>query len=116
MILAKDPLGSGYAERFVSPVYTTAGVRWLAAANIDADPSPEIVVILTDGTVEIWDQAQRVIEGGFPTLASVEAMRLWDLDSDGGLDLFVSTANKFSVYSFSGALQWSINQGGHDIA
>ncbi|MCC6407362.1 MAG: VCBS repeat-containing protein [Planctomycetes bacterium] len=116
MILRRDAPSVGYVQQFVSPVYANNGVRWLEVANVDADASPEIVVLLGDGDVEVWDQALRSLQGGFATIASPTAMRVHDVDADGNLELVVATANALRVYGFGGALEWSAAVGGTDLA
>lgn len=117
MILRKKPGTADYTQAFVSPDYTPGGLRWLETANLDADPDPEIAVIFVDGTVEIWDQATRKLQGTFQTITSVAALRLSDVDADGVVELIVTNAAALHVYSADGAHEWFLQgAGGSDIA
>jgi WD40 repeat protein len=117
MILHKKPGVADYTQAFVSPDSTPGGLRWLETANLDADVGPEIALIFVDGTVEIWDQATRKLQGTFQTITSVAAMHLSDVDADGVIELIVANASSLHVYSPDGAHEWFLpGAGGSDIA
>jgi hypothetical protein len=117
MILRQEPGENEYTQDFVSRDYTPDGLRWLEAANLDADVEPEIAVILVDGTVEIWDQATRTLQHTFQTITSITAMRLHDVDADGTVELVITNAAMLRVYAPTGALEWMLSgAGGADLA
>jgi hypothetical protein len=117
MILRKKAGSADYTQAFVSPDYAPGGLRWLETANLDADPDPEIALIFVDGTVEIWDEATRKLQGGFQTVTAVAAMHLADVDGDGEIEMLVTNAGALHVYAPDGVHEWFLSgAGGSDIA
>jgi hypothetical protein len=116
MILERGDDAQGYVQRFVSPVYSTTGVRRLETAQIDADASPEVVVLLSNGLVQVWDQAEQELQDDFPTVANVVAMRVRDIDQDGVPEVLLATESSLRVHAADGALKWTAPVGGSDLA
>ncbi len=113
--------GTGeYTQKFTSPVYGPgpsggSDLRQLLTGNFDHDPFHEIVVVL-DGSVEVWDQNTRQLERTFPVLNAARCARLVDMNQDGTLDLVLANPSTTQVYDGQGQNIWSYAEGSLDVA
>jgi hypothetical protein len=116
-----NPTTSTYDQVFVSQVYTyggsSAAINRIAMANVVGDSSPEIVVMLDDGRIYLYDFATKAELGYLNTgISGLKALCLTDLDGDGHAELIVTTASDLYVFNGAGALLWQVaGAGGTDV-
>ncbi len=118
VVLAHDGSGNGFEEVWVSPKYhASAALVDIEAGELGGKPGPELLVLLSDGTLEIWNQSARTRETSFPTgLTAPTAITLADVDADQALDVVVVDATSIRALSSSGRLLWQVaNAGGYDV-
>lgn len=110
-ILRRISNGS-YEQVWRSEIYAFPMVR-LLVADVTGDGSKDVIVGLTDGTVTIYDGPTRAVVRQFHTVANLADMAVADLDGDGTAEIVTTDGSGVSVHSaVSGALQWSLSQGG----
>lgn len=114
--IRRNPTTGNYDQLFVSPLYSSTIMR-LALANVLGDSNPEIVVMLSDGGVYLYDFATKADLGFFSNgLSGLEGLSLTDLDGDGYAEVIVTTLNDLFVFNGSGALLWQVaGAGGYDV-
>jgi hypothetical protein len=116
-----NPTTSTYDQVFVSQVYTyggsSAAINRIAMANVVGDSSPEIVVMLDDGRIYLYDFATKAELGYLNTgISGLKALCLTDLDGDGHAELIVTTASDLYVFNGAGVLLWQVaGAGGTDV-
>lgn len=105
-----------YDQLFVSPVYSSA-IRRIGLANVTGDSKQEVVVMLEDGRVYLYDFVSKTELGYISTGKSgLEGLSLVDLNNDGYAEVIVTTANDLFVFSGAGSLLWQVaGAGGYDV-
>lgn len=98
--------GTTYKLEWTSEHFTTL-IRSFAVANVDADPTPEVIVA-AGYRLLVYDGATRQIQASIATPFGITGVEIADIDGDAALEAVVcsNTAGLF-VYSFpSGALEY----------
>lgn len=116
--LALNPAAGGYDMVYVSPLYASTIVR-LDVADVRAEPGPEIVALLEDGTVEVRSAASKQVLTSFPTSLSFSffgggALRFFDLDGDGLDEVWVTGESQARAFRGTGALAFGVDGAGGD--
>ncbi len=111
-----------YDQVFVSPVYSdaagySASINRIGVANVVGDLNPEIVVMLEDGRIYLYDLVTKTELGHIETgISGLEGLSLADLDSDGHAELIVTTGSDLFVFNGAGTLLWQVpSAGGQDV-
>jgi hypothetical protein len=123
--LAYDPTRQNYEQVFVSPFVPTSYspyyvdpiVKGIGVGEVAGDAADEIVVLISNGQVQLYDQGTKARVGGFQSgAAQAETLAVADVDGDGGAEILVCTAAHLYVYSGDGALEWELDGvGGTDL-
>ncbi len=115
-----NPATGNYDQVFVSPIlaedYSTR-IKRIEIANILGDSNLEIVVMLDNGRIYVYDFATKAELGYVDTgVSGFEGLSLTDLDGDGHAEWIVTTANDLFVADGYGNLLWSVaGVGGSDV-
>lgn len=110
-IVRQTATGS-YEQIWRSENYSVTISR-LVIADITGDGKDDIIVGLSDGTVELLDGPTRVKLKSISATAPLTALAIADLDQNGTKDIVTSNGTGVFVYSAeSGVLAWSIASGG----
>lgn len=104
--LAYDPAANSYTPEFVSPTYGSPIIR-IAIGDVAGDSRKEIVVALSNGGIMVYDLATKNRLLSFPTVDSLAAMTVANMDATGGDEIVVCTSSNLYVYA-SGVLSWSV--------
>jgi FG-GAP-like repeat len=117
--LAYDAKSGDYEMVYVSPYYDE-GVGHLGVADVRAEPGPEIIAALHDGTIEVRSAETKAILARFPTAygfngAGYGVMRLSDLDGDGLAEIWVAVGQGVRAYRGDGELVFSHENGGNGL-
>jgi hypothetical protein len=120
-VIRHNATSGSYDSIFVSPLYT-AFVKRIAVGNVIGDSRQEIVVMLQDGRIYLYDLATRAELGLINTgIDELEALCLADLDGDGYAELIVithslATPQGLFVFDSAGHLLWQLlGVGGSDV-
>jgi hypothetical protein len=116
MILRHNATSHGYDQVFVSPIVTDSQpIRRIAAATSDA--KPKLVVGLTSGRIQIWDQASRSLDLEFQSAtSSLSALCVADVVTGGRSEIVLCSSNHLYVYGLDGTLLWDLTgPGGSDV-
>jgi hypothetical protein len=115
-IIQRNPINGNYDQIFVSPLYSAA-VRRIAVGNVRDDSQAEIVVMLDDGRIYLYDLATRAELGYIATgRTGLLALSLTDLNGDGLAELLVTTSSDLFVFDNTGTVLWQVTgAGGTDI-
>ena len=115
-VLKRNATTGNYDQLFVSPVYSSF-IKRIAVANVTGDSKLELVVMLADGRIYLYDLSTKAELGYITTgVTGLEGLSLTDLDGDGVAELIVTTANDLYVFSGGGTLLWQLaNAGGYDV-
>lgn len=114
--LVYDPDRHGYRSIYASPAYPS-GICRVDVGNVTGDARKEIVVLLTNGDVYLYDAATKALVSNFSTqIASPKGMKIANVDRTGLQELvIVDSSNLYAISN--GATQWSISEaGGYDVA
>lgn len=112
-----NPATKNYDQVFVSPIYS-ASIKRIALGNLIGDSNPELVVMLSDGRIYVYDFATKAELGSIDTgVQGFEGLCLTDVNGDGFADLIVTTPSDLYVADgTSGQLLWSVaGVGGYDV-
>ncbi len=118
--LARDAATGNYDMVYVSPLYASGIVR-LDVADVRAEPGPEIVALLTDGTIEVRSAETKQVLASFPSSLSFSffgggGLRFFDLDGDGLAEIWATGESKVRAFRGAGTLAWSNDVvGGADL-
>jgi hypothetical protein len=115
-VLRYDPLTSQYESVFCSQIYTSE-IRRIALGNILGDSQLEIVVLLQNGRIYVYDLGTKTELGYINTgiTNGLGGLSLTDLDGDGYAELIVSGSN-LTVFTGNGELLWQVaGVGGPEI-
>jgi len=112
-----NPATAAYDMNWVSPPYPSNILR-IQVGDCRSEPGDEIVVLLASGTVEVRSASTKQSLHNFSSgVSSPAALRLFDHDGDGDLEIFVANSNSVSAFSGTGAPVWSkTGMGGTDLA
>ena len=116
-ILRQNPTTGDYTQLYVSPLYSATIVR-LGLANVVGDKQNEIIVLLSDGNVYLYNSVTRSQVGHFNTGTSdLLSLSLTDLDGDGKAEVIVTSDSDLFVFNGTGKLLWKVaGAGGSDVA
>ena len=114
--IRRNATTGNYDQVFVSPLYSATIVR-IALANVTGDSNQEIVVLLSDGRIYLYDFTTKADLGYLSTgISSLLGLNLTDLDGDGYAEIIVTTLNDLFVFNSSGSLLWQVTgAGGYDV-
>jgi len=121
-----NPGTGNYDQVFVSPLYTAAdpfsyvSIRGLELGKVTAASNQQIVVMLDDGRVYLYDFATKTELGHFDTSAAgtygLAALTLFDLNGDGLAELILTNDSDLFVFDGTGQLLWQVpGAGGYDV-
>lgn len=121
-----NPSTGNYDQVFVSPLYTGAdpysyvSIRGLELGKVTAASDRQIVVMLDDGRVYLYDFATKAELGHFDTSAAgsygLTGLTLFDLNGDGLAELILTNDSDLFVFDGSGQLLWQVSgAGGYDV-
>ncbi len=98
--------GTTYTLEWTSELFTTR-IRCFAVANVDADPTPEVIVAVGYRLL-VYDGATRQIQASIATPFGITGVEIADIDGDSSLEaVLCSNTEGLFVYSFpSGALEY----------
>ncbi len=102
--------GQTLTNEWVSRAFIPWGIAHIFLINPDADADQEIVVVLADGTVEIYDGTTKNLIQTFFTTANIYAAgTVGDFDLDGKIEMALCTENDLLVYDLAtGQIEWQI--------
>jgi hypothetical protein len=105
-----------YDQVFVSPIYS-ASVQRIAIAHVIDNPGQQIVVMLADGRIYLYDFTTKSELGYLNTgINGLTGLCLADLNGDGRAEVIVTTPNDLFVFDGSGNLLWQVaGAGGYDV-
>ncbi len=108
-VLAYNAQRQDYVTEFISPSYAVdETILRLIVADLPGNPGPEVVLLLKDGSVEVWDQSKRIILRQMQTsAASPLTMEIADVNADGKLDLVITEKSRLWVYDATGKHLWN---------
>ncbi|HZS17349.1 MAG TPA: VCBS repeat-containing protein [Candidatus Udaeobacter sp.] len=114
-----------YDQIFVSPSYNSdpfsyVSIRGLQLGKVTNASERQIVVMLDDGRVYIYDFASKGELAHFDTGVAgyygLAALTISDLDGDGLAELILTTGSDLFVFSSNGELLWQVpGAGGYDV-
>jgi hypothetical protein len=123
-VLRHSATTGNYDQVFVGPVYSdqpgssySTQIKRIAIANVTGDSNLELVVMLADGRIYLYDLTTKAELGYVTTgVRGLEGMALEDLDGDGLAELIVTTYYDLYVFNSAGTLLWKVpNAGGYDV-
>jgi hypothetical protein len=111
-----NPATGNYDQVFVSPIYS-ATIKRIAVADVVGDSQKEIVVMLDDGRIYLYDFTTKNELGVINTgIAGLEGLCIADLNGDGHMELIMTTPNDLFVFNGAGNLLWQVpGAGGYDV-
>ena len=116
-----------YDQVFVSPIYEARNgdpfviMSRIGLAHVTSPSDWQIVVMLEDGRIYLYDFATKAQvgyfdAGPFPFYSGLVGLSLTDLNGDGLVEIIVTTQADLFVYSGSGQLLWQVTgAGGYDV-
>lgn len=122
-VMQYNPVTRQYDQKFASS-QLLPGFRRMVLANVTGDSTPELVVILTNGKLVVYDsKTKKYIKtintaAGNPYGSGGPDMAIEDIDGDGINEIVISQSDFYTlahlyVYSVDGNLKWDIpNIGG----
>lgn len=117
-----NPTTGTYDCVFVSPIFTNgiypATISRIGLANVTTTAEKQIVVMLQDGRIYLYDFATKAELGYFNAgiFYDLYGLSLADLDGDGLSELIVTTSDNLYVFNGSGQLLWQVaGAGGYDV-
>jgi hypothetical protein len=120
-----NPGTGNYDQVFVSPSYNLdpnsyASIRGLELAKVTNASDLQIVVMLDDGRIYIYDFGTKEELGQFDTGAAgdygLTAVTVSDLDGDGLGELILVNESDLFVFNATGELLWQVaGAGGYDV-
>ena len=122
--LHHNPTTGNYDQIFVSPIYkpregdNSVSITRIGLAHVTNASDWQIVVMLEDGRIYLYDFATKTELGHFDTgiYDGLEGLSLTDINGDGLAELIVTTPNDLYVFNASGQLLWQLTgAGGYDV-
>ena len=115
-VIRWNPDRQTYDQIFVSDIYSAA-VQRILAANVIGDARQELVVMLGDGRIYLYDFASKAELGHVATgKTGLEALAVSDIAGDARSELIVTTRNDLFVFSGEGELLWELaGAGGYQV-
>jgi hypothetical protein len=120
-----NPGTGNYDQIFVSPSYNTdpysyVSIRGLELAKVTNASDRQIVVMLDDGRIYLYDFATKAELGHFDTGVAgyygLTALTISDLNADGLAELILTNESDLFVFNASGQLLWQVpGAGGYDV-
>jgi WD40 repeat protein len=120
-----NPSTGNYDQVFVSPLYSTdpysyVYIRGLELGKVTAASNRQIVVMLEDGRIYVYDFATKAELGHFDTSVAggygLTGLTLFDLDGDGLAELILTNQSDLFVFDGTGQLLWQVpGAGGYDV-
>jgi hypothetical protein len=119
-VLRFNATTGNFDQIFVSPIFTDPNhgyINRIGLGNVVGDAALEIVVMLEDGRVFLYDFKTKVELGHITTGKShLTGMSLTDLNRDGRADLILTNLDDLFVFSGAGSLLWQVpGAGGYDV-
>jgi hypothetical protein len=121
-VIRRNAATRDFDQVFVGPLYTRsdgypAVITRIAVGNVTGDANAEIVVMLEDGRIYLYDFATKAELGYFDTgIYGLAGLALADLNANGVDELIVTTANDLFVFNGEGNLRWhNLEAGGYDV-
>ncbi|PYL78184.1 MAG: hypothetical protein DMF26_01585 [Verrucomicrobia bacterium] len=116
----------GYDQIFVSPIYPpregeySVTISRIGLAHVTSASNWQLVVMLNDGLIYLYDFATKTELGHFDTGIAgsygLTGLSLTDLDGDGLAELIVTTQDDLFVFNSAGQLLWQVTgAGGYDV-
>ena len=117
-ILQHNPTSGNYDQVFVSRLYDSAIMR-IGLGNVRGDANQELVVMLEDGRIYLYDFASRVELGHIDTgVSGLAGLSLTDLNglANGYSELIVTSETRLLVFDGEGDLLWQVDgAGGREV-
>jgi hypothetical protein len=120
-----NPSTGNYDQIFVSPSYNTdpfsyVSIRGLELAKVTNASDRQIVVMLDDGRIYLYDFATKTELGHFDSGVAgyygLTALALSDVNGDGLAELILTNESDLYVFDASGQLLWQVSgAGGYDV-
>ena len=120
-----NPSTGNYDQVFVSPSYNTdhyayVSIRGLELGKVTAASDRQIVVMLDDGRIYVYDFATKMELGHFDTAVAggygLTALTVSDLNGDGLAELVLTNDSDLFVFDGAGQLLWQVaGAGGYDV-
>ena len=120
-----NPSTGNYDQVFVSPSYNTdaysyVSIRGLELAKVTNASDRQIVVMLDDGRIYLYDFATKAELSHFDTGVAgnygLTALTVYDLNGDGLGELILTNESDLFVFNATGQLLWQVaGAGGSDV-
>jgi FG-GAP-like repeat len=120
-----NPSTGNYDQVFVSPSYNTdpysyVSIRGLELAKVTDASDRQIVVMLDDGRIYLYDFATKAELNHFDTGVAgyygLTALTVSDLNGDGLAELILTNESDLFVFDAAGQLLWQVaGAGGYDV-
>src|ERR1043166_5074612 len=121
-----NQITGGYDQIFVSPIYPpregeySVTISRIGLAHVTSASDWQLVVMLNEGRVYLYDFATKTEVGYFDTGVAgnygLTGLSLADVDGDGLAELIVTTQDDLFVFNSAGELLWQLaGVGGYDV-
>lgn len=121
-----NQITGGYDQIFVSPIYPpregeySVTISRIGLAHVTSASDWQLVVMLNDGRIYLYDFATKTEVGYFDTGVAgnygLTGLSLADVDGDGLAELIVTTQDDLFVFNSAGELLWQLaGVGGYDV-
>jgi hypothetical protein len=124
-VIRYNPTTTTYDTTFVSRLYCQqddcslyhGNIQRIALAHVTNASDQQIVVMLYDGRIYLYDLATKTELGFFDTgIGGLQGLSVTDLDGDGLAEVIVTTMDDLFVFTGSGQLIWQVaGAGGGDV-
>lgn len=115
-VIRYNPVTGDYDHLFVSPTFS-ARIKRIAVGNVVNDSQQEIVVMLADGRIYLYDLSTKKELGTTRTgINGLEGLSVTDLDGDGAAEIIATTSSDLFVFNGAGSLLWQVaGAGGFEV-
>jgi hypothetical protein len=121
-VIRYNPATGNYEQLFVSRIYEgtdgyPADITRIGLAHVTSTSDWQIVVMLDDGRIYLYDFATKAEVGYLQTgISGLRALSLSDLDGDGRAELLVTDDYNLYIFDSGGQLLWQVTDaGGSDV-